>query len=427
MKNRLAQKLLRLLRVLAMSLVAASVPDARVCPARRTTSWTRFSAIAQRASRGCSRVIVEFICEPDVARDHDARHAAGRRLPASATRSREVANTSLAALARRSARVARLGRPSGVRRRWSGRATPSAPRWRATPFGVTGTRHRRRDHRFRHHRVPQRPLRRPQQQRRHSASCTSRTSRAILNGRNVDQPTDDYGHGTHVAGIIAGTGVRLRRPPHRHRAGRKSDRPEGARRRRRGLHQRRHRRDRLRHRRQGAVQHPRHQPVGGRGVFESYTTDPLTLAAQARAWTPGIVVVASAGNLGRERRRRDAVRRHHRARQRALGPHRRRQRATGHRAPQRRHDRAVQLARSDVDRLRRQAGLARPGRRHRVAAPTRRARCTALLSDYLLNGTQHTPYKPYLSLSGTSMAAPVVGRRRGADARGESRRSRRTP
>ncbi len=31
-----------------------------------------------------------------------------------------------------------------------------------------------------------------------------------------------------------------------------------------------------------------------------------------------------------------------------------------------------------------------------------------VLSDYLLDGTEKTPYKPYLSLSGTSMAAPVV-------------------
>jgi subtilisin family serine protease len=30
------------------------------------------------------------------------------------------------------------------------------------------------------------------------------------------------------------------------------------------------------------------------------------------------------------------------------------------------------------------------------------------LQDYLLNGTRSMPYKPYLSLSGTSMAAPVV-------------------
>ena len=29
-------------------------------------------------------------------------------------------------------------------------------------------------------------------------------------------------------------------------------------------------------------------------------------------------------------------------------------------------------------------------------------------ADYLLDGTRETPYKPYLSLSGTSMAAPVV-------------------
>ena len=36
------------------------------------------------------------------------------------------------------------------------------------------------------------------------------------------------------------------------------------------------------------------------GVFESYNTDPLTLAAQ-RAVEAGIVVVAAAGNLGTQR------------------------------------------------------------------------------------------------------------------------------
>ncbi len=36
----------------------------------------------------------------------------------------------------------------------------------------------------------------------------------------------------------------------------------------------------------------------GAGVFESYNTDPLTLAAK-RAVDAGIVVVAAAGNIGK--------------------------------------------------------------------------------------------------------------------------------
>ena len=49
------------------------------------------------------------------------------------------------------------------------------------------------------------------------------------------------------------------------------------------------------------------------GVYESYTTDPLTLAAK-RAVEAGIVVVSAAGNLGRDAERQAAVRRHRRAR-----------------------------------------------------------------------------------------------------------------
>ena len=60
-----------------------------------------------------------------------------------------------------------------------------------------------------------------------------------------------------------------------------------------------------------------------RAVTESYWTDPLTLAAK-RVVDAGIVVVAAAGNLGKNARRPAAVRRHHRAGQRAVGADRRR-------------------------------------------------------------------------------------------------------
>ena len=46
----------------------------------------------------------------------------------------------------------------------------------------------------------------------------------------------------------------------------------------------------------------------GAAVTESYKTDPLTLAAK-RAVDAGIVVVTAAGNLGKNARRADAVRR----------------------------------------------------------------------------------------------------------------------
>ena len=53
----------------------------------------------------------------------------------------------------------------------------------------------------------------------------------------------------------------------------------------------------------------------GAGVYESYNTDPLTLAAK-RAVEAGIVVVAAAGNDGQNAQGRHAVRR--RSRRRAM-------------------------------------------------------------------------------------------------------------
>jgi serine protease AprX len=145
----------------------------------------------------------------------------------------------------------------------------------------------------------------------------------------------------------------------------------------------------------------------GAGVFESYNTDPLTLAAK-RAVDAGIVVVAAAGNYGKALNGQDAVRRDRRTRQRSLGADRRRLEHGRHGRSPRRQDGRLQLARSDDDRLRREAGprCARNG--HRVPSDPGQP----LLSD---EGSVPRPgkrfgllYQPYLTLSGTSMATPVV-------------------
>jgi serine protease AprX len=114
-----------------------------------------------------------------------------------------------------------------------------------------------------------------------------------------NQPYDDYGHGTHVAGIIAGNGqssggVRRGIAPGAHLIVLKALGSEG----------------------QGNVSHVvaaidyaiRHRVTFNiriinlsvaAGVHESYNTDPLTQAAR-RAVEAGIVVITAAGNLGRD-------------------------------------------------------------------------------------------------------------------------------
>ena len=118
----------------------------------------------------------------------------------------------------------------------------------------------------------------------------------FVNGRTT--PYDDWGHGTHVSGIIAGNGydsknVREAIAPGAHIVSLKALDRDGS----------------------GTIssiiaaidyaisvrQKYNIRVLNmslGAGVFESYNTDPLTLAAK-RAVDAGIVVVASAGNMGK--------------------------------------------------------------------------------------------------------------------------------
>jgi subtilisin family serine protease len=79
---------------------------------------------------------------------------------------------------------------------------------------------------------------------------------------------DGYGHGTHVASLIAGSGAGSKiggnSQYNRHGAGRGHHQPQGSWRRRFGLRVGRHRSDRVVHRQQGALQHPRDQSVARR-------------------------------------------------------------------------------------------------------------------------------------------------------------------
>jgi serine protease AprX len=144
----------------------------------------------------------------------------------------------------------------------------------------------------------------------------------------------------------------------------------------------------------------------GAGVFESYNTDPLTQAAR-RAVDAGIVVVTSAGNLGQNA-----------AHQSQLGgitspgnaPWVLTVGASSHQGTVSRADDTVAAFSSRgptwID------FAAKPD----VVAPgigieslsDPQSLLYSELQDYLLDGTVALFYKPYLSLSGTSMAAPVV-------------------
>jgi serine protease AprX len=226
----------------------------------------------------------------------------------------------------------------------------------------------------------------------------------FVNGRTA--PYDDYGHGTHVAGIIAGNGFDS--------SGRRSGMAPAAR---------------------LVVLKVLDQAGRGRisnviaafdyvvahkdafnirivnlsvaaGVFESYNTDVLTLAAR-RAVDRGIVVVAAAGNAGRN-------------------PQGRKQYggitapgnapwvltvgASSHMGTIDRADDTVATFSSRgptaIDRAAK-PDLVAPG----VGIESLSAPGSTLFeskSAYLLNGTVPRPYPPYLSLSGTSQATPVV-------------------
>ena len=90
----------------------------------------------------------------------------------------------------------------------------------------------------------------------------------------------------------------LERRARRHRAGGAPGQPEGARRARARLHQRRDRGPRLGRANKTAYNIRVINLSVGAAVTESYDTDPLTLAAK-RAVDAGIVVVAAAGNMGK--------------------------------------------------------------------------------------------------------------------------------
>ena len=219
-------------------------------------------------------------------------------------------------------------------------------------------------------------------------------------------PYDDYGHGTHVAGIIGGNGydsdgARTGTAPGAHLVALKVLDESG-----RGYIS-----DVI-----AAIDYA----VANRdalnirvinlsvatGVYESYWSDPLTLAAW-RAVQAGIVVVAAAGNNGRSP---EGHTQYGGITAPGNAPWVVTVGASSHMGTVDRGDDTIAAFSSrgptGVD-FRAKPDLVAPGVGiESLADPDSVLYSSA--SAYLLTGTQPTPYLPYLSRSGTSMSAPVV-------------------
>ena len=226
----------------------------------------------------------------------------------------------------------------------------------------------------------------------------------FVNGRM--SPYDDYGHGTHVAGIVAGNGFDS--------SGKRSGIAPGAR---------------------LTVLKVLDQNGAGRisnviaaldyvvshrgelnikvvnmsvatGVYESYYLDPLTLAARA-AVNAGIVVVAAAGNNGRSPQ---GATRYGGVTAPGNAPWVLTVGASSHMGTIDRSDDTIAAFSSRgptaVDRLAK-PDLVAPGVGIESLSNPLSSFYTSM-APYLLPGTIPTSYLPYLSLTGTSMATPVV-------------------
>jgi len=231
------------------------------------------------------------------------------------------------------------------------------------------------------------------------------TSEALGRGR-TNRPADGYGHGTHVAGIIAGNGflsngARKGIAPGASLIGLKVLDAEG-----RGYVS-----DII-----AAIDHGiairktynlRVMNISvASGVYESYETDPVAQATR-RAVEAGIVVVASAGNLGTDDKgntRSGGITSPGNA------PWVLTVGAASHEGTAARHDdiiaRFTSRGPTRFDRVAK-PDIVAPGVGIESLVDPRSYFYTAY-ADYLLDGTRPSAHKPYLGLSGTSMSAPVV-------------------
>jgi serine protease AprX len=386
------------LLVLAPAGVAAQGVDSK---------FDRVAAARARALTGRSRVIVQFHGEPDVRAITGNAGVAGRKLSSVGALVADIDNVRLPALAAdpRVRRIVidrgavgtmeRTGAAIGatvVRRELglTGRGIGIA----VIDSGISASHDDLSDARGRGPRADSRVV-----------YFKDFTSERRPRGR-ADRPSDGFGHGTHVAGIIAGNGsasqgARKGIAPAASLIGLKVLDDEG-----RGYVS-----DVI-----AAIDHGiairkvynlRVMNVSvASGVYESYETD-LVAQATKRAVDAGIVVVASAGNFGTD----------------AAGnilsggitspgnaPWVLTVGASSHEGTTARHDdiiaRFTSRGPTRFDHVAK-PDIVAPGVGIESLVDPQSAFYTTY-ADYLLDGTRTSAHKPYLSLSGTSMAAPVV-------------------
>jgi serine protease AprX len=392
--------------LLALSAAALVLLSAAQTFAQSPRTSDRLDAALQHRARqlsGRSRVIVQFKNDVDV-RVFQGRSATGRRLGRQAQVA-ELDNVSLDALAS-DPRVERvmLDRPVFATLGRTGLATGATAAREEFGFsgkgvgvavidsGITGWH----------------PDLNPSRQRRtspvaHFKDFTGNTSPALW---IAERPHDDYGHGTHVSGIIAGNGSNSE--------GRHTGMAPGA-----SLVSLK------------VLDADGHGYVSdviaaidyavsvrsaynirvinlsvGTGVFESYWLDPLTIAAR-RAVDAGIVVVVAAGNLGL-----DAYGQPQSGAITSPGnaPWVLTVGASSHQGTARRSDDVIgdfsSVGPTWID-FGAKPDLVAPGVGI-VSLSDPRSTLYASLPDYLIGSSRGTGSQPYLSLTGTSMAAPVV-------------------
>jgi serine protease AprX len=377
-------------------------------PAQTADKFDRVAGALARQLTGRSRVIVQFHGDPDVRAITGSGGVAGRRLAGLSAQVAEIDNTALAVVAA-DPRVRRIAvdRPAfGILERTGAAigATIVRRELGLTGRGIgvavidSGITAWHEDLYLTRSRSPS-PSERIVYFKDFTGDTNARTWRS-------EHPSDEYGHGTHVAGIIAGNGfnsdgARTGVAPGANLIGLKVLDAEG-----RGYVS-----DVI-----AAIDHAiavkdtynirvLNMSVAA-GVFESYETDPLAQATR-RAVDAGIVVVAGAGNHGTNE---DGTPRSGGITSPANAPWVVTVGAASHEGTANRGDDTVGAFSSRgptrFDHAAKPDLLAFGVGIESLADP--HSTLYSTYSDYLLAGTRTTGHKPYLSLSGTSMAAPVV-------------------